>query len=47
MISGFAAEGFEGVREQFEKNFEKRGEAGVSVAVVRDGEYLVALGRLG
>lgn len=43
MISGFAADGFEGVREQFEKNFEKRGEAGGSVAVVRDGEYLVDL----
>ena len=43
MISGFAAEGFEGVREQFEKNFEKRGEVGGSVAVVRDGEYLVDL----
>ena len=43
MISGFAAEGFEGVREQFEKNFAKRGEVGGSVAVVRDGEYLVDL----
>ena len=43
MISGFAAEGFEGVREQFEKNFVKRGEVGGSVAVVRDGEYLVDL----
>lgn len=43
MISGFAADGFEGVREQFEKNFEKRGEVGGSVAVVRDGEYLVDL----
>lgn len=43
MISGFAAEGFEGVREQFEKNFDKRGEVGGSVAVVRDGEYLVDL----
>ena len=43
MISGFAAEGFEGVREQFEKNFAKRDEVGGSVAVVRDGEYLVDL----
>ena len=43
MIYGFAADGFEGVREQFEKNFAKRGEVGGSVAVVRDGEYLVDL----
>lgn len=43
MIYGFAADGFEGVREQFEKNFAKRGEVGGSVAVMRDGEYLVDL----
>lgn len=43
VISGNVRPGFEAVREAFAQNFEKRHEVGASVAVVRDGQYLVDL----
>lgn len=42
-ISGNVKPGFEAVQAAFEDNFKQRGEAGASVAVVRDGELLVDL----
>lgn len=43
VISGNVRPGFEAVREAFAQNFEKRHEVGASVAVVRNGQYLVDL----
>ena len=43
VISGNIRPGFEAVREAFAQNFEKRNEVGASVAVVRNGQYLVDL----
>ncbi|RHW28350.1 class A beta-lactamase-related serine hydrolase [Nocardioides immobilis] len=40
---GDCAPGFAGVREEFERNFEERGEIGASVAVFLDGEPVVDL----
>ena len=42
-VAGFAAAGFEPVREEFERNLAERGEVGASFAVVRDGELVVDL----
>ena len=42
-IHGFAKPGFEPVREAFEKNFALGLEQGASVAVTRDGEFVVDL----
>jgi len=39
----FVAPGFEGVREQFERNFTEHREVGASVCVYRDGECVVDL----
>ena len=43
VISGNIRPGFEAVREAFAQNFEKYHEVGASVAVVRNGQYLVDL----
>ena len=42
-VAGFAAAGFEAVREEFERNLAERGELGASFAVVREGELVVDL----
>ncbi|MEU6763004.1 serine hydrolase domain-containing protein [Streptomyces sp. NPDC046853] len=42
-IHGTCAPGFEGVREEFERNFAKRGDLGASVAATVDGEFVVDL----
>lgn len=43
MIDGFAAPGFERVREAFARNFAEQDECGASVSVVRNGETVVDL----
>ena len=43
LIQGNVRPGFEAVREAFAQNFEERHEVGASVAVVRNGQYLVDL----
>lgn len=43
MIDGFTAPGFELVREEFERNFTERGDAGAAFAAVLDGETVVDL----
>ncbi|MFG2648788.1 serine hydrolase domain-containing protein [Streptomyces sp. NPDC048436] len=42
-IHGTCAPAFEGVREEFERNFAERGDLGASVAVTVDGEFVVDL----
>ena len=42
-VRGNCKPGFEPVREAFIANFEKRNELGASVAVTRDGEFVVDL----
>ncbi|MGW7065440.1 serine hydrolase domain-containing protein [Streptomyces sp. NPDC054855] len=42
-IHGTVAPGFEGVREEFERNFAERGDLGASVAATVDGEFVVDL----
>ncbi len=42
-VRGICKPGFEPVREAFIANFEKRNELGASVAVTRDGEFVVDL----
>ncbi len=42
-IHGTTAPGFEPVRDAFSANFEKGLECGASVAVTRDGEFVVDL----
>ncbi|HEY1920938.1 MAG TPA: hypothetical protein VGH27_35660 [Streptosporangiaceae bacterium] len=42
-VSGTCAPRFELVRQEFERNFAERGEAGASVAVTLDGEPFVDL----
>ncbi|MFC8124290.1 serine hydrolase domain-containing protein [Streptomyces sp. NPDC057302] len=42
-IHGTCAPGFEGVREEFERNFTERGDLGASVAATVDGEFVVDL----
>ena len=42
-VHGTCAPGFEGVREEFERNFAERGELGASVAATVDGEFVVDL----
>jgi CubicO group peptidase (beta-lactamase class C family) len=38
---GFVAPGFEGVAEEFERNFAERDELGAAFAAVRDGETVI------
>jgi CubicO group peptidase (beta-lactamase class C family) len=40
-IGGFVAPGFEAVREEFRKNFARRGEAGAACAIYHRGELVV------
>lgn len=42
-VQGMVADGFEGVREAFARNFAERGELGAAVAVHRDGRPVVDL----
>lgn len=42
-VKGFCKPGFESVQDAFVANFEKREELGASVAVTRDGEFVVDL----
>lgn len=42
-IGGFVAPGFERVAEEFERNFEARGDVGAAFAAVRDGKPIVDL----
>ncbi|WP_073768734.1 serine hydrolase domain-containing protein [Streptomyces sp. CB02923] len=42
-VQGICAPEFENVRAEFERNFAERGEVGASVAVKRDGEFVVDL----
>ncbi|MFG2497595.1 serine hydrolase domain-containing protein [Streptomyces sp. NPDC048441] len=42
-VHGTCAPGFEGVRDEFERNFTERGDLGASVAVAVDGEFVVDL----
>ncbi|MEV0318511.1 serine hydrolase domain-containing protein [Streptomyces sp. NPDC050658] len=42
-VHGTCAPGFEGVREEFERNFAERGELGAAVAVTVGGEFVVDL----
>ncbi|QDY77200.1 serine hydrolase domain-containing protein [Streptomyces qinzhouensis] len=42
-VQGTVADGFEPVRDAFERNFEQRGERGAAVAVYRDGRKVVDL----
>lgn len=42
-IQGFCAPGYEGVRDEFERNFTERGEVGASVCVIKSGEVVVHL----
>ncbi len=42
-VSGFVAPGFEEVRDEFERNFEERGEIGAAVAAYWRGEKVVDL----
>ncbi|HAE22791.1 MAG TPA: EstA family serine hydrolase [Spirochaetaceae bacterium] len=43
LVSGWVAPGFEGVREEFERNFAERGESGAACAVYWKGEKVVDL----
>jgi len=43
MVGGWVAPGFEGVREEFERNFAERGESGAACAVYWKGEKVVDL----
>jgi CubicO group peptidase (beta-lactamase class C family) len=43
VIGGSVAPGFEEVRDEFERNFSKRGEIGAACAAYRDGEKVVDL----
>lgn len=42
-VHGTCAPGFEGVREEFERNFAERGELGAAVAATVDGDFVVDL----
>src|SRR5688572_29616753 len=42
-VGGFVAAGFEGVRDEFERNFRERGDTGAAVAAVVGGEMVVDL----
>jgi CubicO group peptidase (beta-lactamase class C family) len=42
-VSGYVAPGFEGVREAFVENFQRRGEVGAAFAVTQDGRSVVDL----
>ena len=42
-VTGFAAPGFERVRDAFAGNFDDRGDVGAAVALYRDGELVVDL----
>ncbi|MEU7487353.1 serine hydrolase domain-containing protein [Streptomyces sp. NPDC042319] len=43
VVQGHCAPGFENVRAEFARNFAERGEVGASLAVTRDGEFVVDL----
>lgn len=42
-VEGHVAEGYEEVRDEFERNFTERGEVGASVCVIRRGEVVIDL----